>query len=405
MNVLMVCPQLPYPPVDGGRRGVFYPLKVLAERGHRIHLACLSDGDNPEAANALQKYCTLDMVVLSKGPTLPGAVRYLLSSTPYDAGRFHTDRLLELVLARVSAGHVDVIQVEGIHAAWYALKVREKHDVPIAQRVHAIQHMNLLRSVGRYRNPLLNLYLRLEGEKMRRYEAAVGRRFDVNLVISDVDREILLSLDPSIPCAVVPAGVDPAEFDPGSVTPDPLSVLWMGSLSWPPNRDSFWWFYREIVPRLVTAVPRVTIHVVGSNTPKEILAIRHPNLIVHGFVPELQSCLRKMMVCVVPLRVGSGIRIKLLEMFAMRKAIVSTRVGCEGLGVTDGEQLLVADDPDAFAAAVIRLLDDPALRDRLGVSGLEHVKRNFTWDQVGALWEKTLGEAATRCRQRTLRTP
>ncbi len=404
MNILIVCPQLPYPPVDGGRRGVFYPLKTLAERGHRIHLACFSGGDNPDAARALQKYCTLDVVHLSKGPTPWGAARYLLSSTPYDAGRFHTRRLLAPLLSRVGAGHVDVIQVEGIHAAWYALKVREKYDIPIALRVHAIQHMNLTRSVGRYRNPLLNLYLRLEGEKMRRYEAAVGREFDVNLVISDVDRQILLNLDPSIPCAIVPAGVDPAEFDPGSEAPDPLSVLWMGSLNWPPNRDSFWWFYREIVPRLVARVPGVVVHVVGSNAPEEILAIRHPNLRVHGFVPDLQSCLRKMMVCVVPLRVGSGIRIKLLEMFAMRKAIVSTSVGCEGLGVTGGKELLIADDPDAFAVTVMRLLEDAPLRDRLGASALEHVRRHFTWDQIGALWEKTLGEAAARHKQRIVST-
>jgi glycosyltransferase involved in cell wall biosynthesis len=171
----------------------------------------------------------------------------------------------------------------------------------------------------------------------------------------------------------------------------------MGSLSWLPNQDSFWWFYREIVPLLVESISDVSISVAGSNPPKEIMAVRHPNVSVLGFVPDIQETMRRNAVCVVPLRVGSGIRIKLLEMFAMGKAVVSTPVGCEGLDVADGRELLVAETPTAFADAVVRVLWDPPLRESIGRSAREFVLRSHTWDGIAAQWEGVLQETIRRC--------
>jgi polysaccharide biosynthesis protein PslH len=388
VNILIICPLLPFPLTNGGMKSVYYPIKVLAERGHRVHLACLSRGIDPEAVREVERYCTVDIVECASRPTVTGALKSALSSTPYDIARYSSHGLQEKIFELLEREHVDVIQAEGIHSAPFALAARERFGTPILLRVNTIQHVNLLRAVGKYPNPFLNAYLWFEGRKVRSYEISEGRKFDLNLVISDHDGDVLRRLDPALNCMTIPAGVELAEFDIGTEQPDPATVLWMGALNWQPNRDSFWWFYREIVPHLVRLVPHVRIQVVGSEPPEDILNVRHPNMEILGFVPDLRDVVRHATVSVVPLQVGSGIRIKLLELFAMRRAVVCTSVGAEGLHLEDGVQLLIADAPLAFAEAVQRLIRDPALRARLGSAGWQHVERSYTWARMGALYEE-----------------
>ena len=388
MNILVICSLLPYPLIDGASKSVFYPIKALAERGHRVHLACLTRTMDPDAIRQVERYCTVDIIEFNSRPSILGAIRSVASRTPYDIARFQSPALLQRILARVAGQHFDVVQAEGIHAIPYALAVREHARIPVLLRVNTIQHVNLLRSVGTYRNPLINMYLRYEGRKVRAYEISEGKKADLNLVISDHDGIVLRRLDPSLRCTTIPAGVELSEFDIGTGPPEPATVLWMGALKWPPNRDSFWWFYNKIVPHLLQLVPDVSIRVVGSNPPEDILKIRHPNVQIVGFVPDIRESVRQATVCVVPLQVGSGIRIKLLELFAMRKAIVCTSVGAEGLFLENDKQLLIADEPQEFAAAVARIIRDPGLRTRLGDAGWRHIEKTYTWMRMGELYEQ-----------------
>lgn len=401
----MIAPLLPYPAVDGGRRDLFYSLKSLAARGHRIHFACLNRQPDPDAVKTMERYCTVDLVQADTKPRPLGAARALFSSAPYDASRFQNEGLLAKILARLREEKFDIVQIYGIHAAWFAQKIRQHHRVPVALRAVCLQFPNLLRAARHYRNPFLRLYLGVDGAKMRRYETEIGRALDVNLMISDADQRVLHALDGAIHCEVVPSGITPEEFSPAVTPPPPRTVLWMGSLGWLPNQDSFWWFYREIVPLLVERLPDVSISVAGSNPPKEILSVRHPNISVLGFVPDVRETMRHNAVCVVPLRVGSGIRIKLLEMFAMEKAVVSTSVGCEGLDVADGRELLVAETPETFAEAVVRLLKDAPLCESIGRSARSFVLRSYAWDTIAAQWEGVLLETIRRFGDRNEGSP
>jgi polysaccharide biosynthesis protein PslH len=396
MNILIISSAVPYPLIDGGKKGVFFPIKELAARGHSIHLLSLTKKRDEEALRAVAQYCTVEVVVQPKTVTVSGALRSLFSATPFDMSRYQNKELLDLVRKTIRNGRFDVVQVEGAHEAWYGVKIKEEFGLPVAIRVHSLQHMNILRLVGTYRNPLLNLFLWFDGIKMSRYESREGKKLDVNMVVSDVDGDILRRLDPDIFCMTVPAGVDLGEFVPGEPNPEPKSVLWMGSLGWPPNQDSFWWFYRKIVPKLVERVPDVRIRVVGSSAPDEILQVKHPNVSMLGFVPDVREVLNTSQVCVVPLQAGSGIRIKLMEMFAMKKAVVSTTIGAEGLNVENGKHLMLADTPEDFAAAVARLLADPALRTRLGEQASMHVREHYGWDRLALKYEEAHKKAIER---------
>ena len=387
MRIMIVSPQLPFPLIDGAKKGVFYPIKYLAARGHSIHLACLAELGDPAAVKEMERYCTIDVVANSKTPTVKGALRSLFSSTPYDLSRFHNRQLLATIMRKLEAERFDVLQVEGIHAAFYGLEVKKVHDIPLVMRVHNVQSVNLQRSVGQFRNPLINAYLSYETGKVRRYETRESIKFDNNLTVSAHDATLVLAQNPSTRCTVVPAGVDINEFSVVGGPQDRDSVLWMGALQWIPNQDSAWWFIQDIVPRIVAKIPTVSARIAGSKPPKKILDVRHPNIQVLGFVDDIQATMRQAQVCVVPLRVGSGIRLKLLEMFALQKPVVSTSIGCEGLNVKNEEHLLIADDAESFAGAVARLLSDPSLRERLGRNAMNHAREHFSWEVIAGQYE------------------
>jgi glycosyltransferase involved in cell wall biosynthesis len=392
MNILIIAPLLPFPLTDGGRKGVYYPVKYLSERGHQIHYACLVERNDETAIREMEKYCTLHTVIHSKKPTLIGAAKSLFSSTPYELSRFHNMELLRTIFDLLTRYTFDIVQVEGIHSFFYGLEIKKKFDIPIVLRVHNVHSMNFLRLIENYQNPFLKLLLWYEARKILNYECRESEKLDSNLAVSEVDRQIVLKQNKRNKCKVVPAGVDLSEFVYTENQTMDNSILWLGNLQWVPNQDSFWWFYNEIVPKIILRKQDIQINVVGSNPPQKILDIKHPNVNIIGQVEDVREYLQRASVCVVPLRAGSGIRLKLLEMFAMKKAVVSTSVGCEGLNVKNGVHLLISDEPSSFADAVINLLQNEKLREQLSENCLLHVTEHFSWEKIAIEYEKAYQE-------------
>jgi glycosyltransferase involved in cell wall biosynthesis len=348
----------------------------------------LSENPELEAVREIEDYCSASIVRHSKKPTLRGVAKSIFNPSPYVLSRFHSANLLAKIMSILSS-KFDIVQIEGIHAAFYGLEIKKLVQIPVVLRMTNLESLNLASFLRQQGNPILRAYLAFEIRKLKAYETRECEKFDRVLMISDQDNNALLAMNSRIRTEVIPAGVDPEYFSPGEVAEESNSVLWMGSLKWPPNRDSFWWFYNDILPRIVEKMPGLRVHVVGSNPPRDIREIHHPNMKVLGFVEDVREYLQKAQVCVVPLRVGSGIRLKLLEMFAMGKAVVSTSLGCEGLNVTHREHLLIADAPETFAEAVIGLISDGAMRSALGDAARRHVRQRFDWEKVADAYEHT----------------
>jgi glycosyltransferase involved in cell wall biosynthesis len=396
VRILDISPLLPFPPRDGGRKSVYYPIRELVSRGHTIRFCCLAEREDPAAIREMERLCALDVVISPKAPTAAGAIQSLGRTVPYDLSRFHSPRLLEVVRRRVREEQFDVIQVEGIHAAYYGLELRRDTHLPMVMRVHNVQSLNMARALRTIRNPFVRAWLLLDTARIRRYERRVHGLFESNMVVSREERETLIAQNPAVRCDVVPMGVDLGEFAPRNVPEEPGTVLWMGALNWPPNRESFWWFYREIVPLLAGRMPGVKIKIAGNRPPADILAVRHPNVEILGFVDDIADLMARSQVCVVPLQAGSGVRVKLLEMFAMGRPVVTTRIGCEGLDVEDGVQAVLADSAGAFASAVADLLLDPNRRWKLGAAALAHVRARYSWQSVASQYEVVYRAAIAR---------
>ncbi len=206
---------------------------------------------------------------------------------------------------------------------------------------------------------------------------------DAVLTTSLEDRNLLASELVGTPIRVVPNGVDTDFFRPGTEDEDPRKLLFTGAMNYAPNADGVAHFCAEILPIIRAVVPEVSLSVVGRDPPPRVQSLARDGVAITGTVPDVRPWMNGAAVFVVPLRVGGGTRLKILEAMASGRPVVSTSLGCEGLDVKDGHNILVADTPAAFAAAVVRCLRDPSSVARSGPTAGPSFKSAYQWDAIG----------------------
>jgi sugar transferase (PEP-CTERM/EpsH1 system associated) len=390
VEILVVAPYVPYPPWFGGASRVYHLIRALASE-HRITLLCFGTLEEREAAAALRDRCAAVHTV----PSPPGARwRRLYQARsvvgrPYYHYAYHSPAMARALARTLERGAFDVVQVEFSHMGSYELpagplRVLDEHNV----------EYQLLERVGRQvRDPLRRFYGWDQARKFRRYELAACRRMDAVFTTSATDRATLQANGVDVPMRVVPNGVDVDFFQPdGRPRVAAPTLLFTGAINYLPNTDAVLHFAEQILPRVRAAVPDVSFAVVGRDPPARVRRLEGPGITVTGTVPDVRPWMREATVFVVPLRSGSGTRLKILEALASGCAVVSSSIGCEGLEVTPGQDILVADDPAAFAAAVLRCLRDPGLRARLGACGRALVERRYRWESIGRALAESYAE-------------
>ena len=266
--------------------------------------------------------------------------------------------------------------------------------LPLVLNSHNVEHLILERYAEQETNLLKALYARLEAGKLRRFEAVTYKRAALVLVCSKLDGELTERLSPAVRTAVAPNVVDVNEYDMaasddpwsppspavglGGVV-DPLTLVYQGGMDWFPNRDALEYFVRSVFPLVQKEVPEVRLVAAGRNPSVEFRA-RFADVAAlefTGTLADLRPVIAKATVCVVPVRIGSGTRLKILEAGAMGKAVVSTTIGAEGLDFVPGKEILLADVPAEFARSVVELLHDPARRKALGQAARNRVLQDY----------------------------
>jgi glycosyltransferase involved in cell wall biosynthesis len=230
---------------------------------------------------------------------------------------------------------------------------------------------------------IIKLLAGLDGRKLRRWELATVQRFDTVLTVTERDRQILLQAVPGLQRAfAIPTSVDLSCNPPVELKPDSHNILFAGTMYWPPNVKAVLHFYRDIFPWVQAKVPEVRFIIVGKKPVRQVMALakRDPAVTVTGYVEDIRPYWADSALAVVPLDVGSGIRVKILTAMAAGVPVVSTTVGYQGIDLTPGEHILVADSDADFADAVVRLLQDVDLRQRLAVAGRRLVEATYSWD-------------------------
>jgi glycosyltransferase involved in cell wall biosynthesis len=227
-----------------------------------------------------------------------------------------------------------------------------------------------------------------EARRVQRYEAQIVEKFDLTLAVTEPDRLALsqgLESGGAERIHVVPIAVDAGKLPPVRRQPASANILTLGTLHYPPNADGIRWFLQEVFPLVRHQAPQATLTIIGKNPPADFLqaAEREPQTVqVTGYVPELRPYMEQAALVVVPVRAGGGMRVRILEAFALGMPVVTTTVGLEGIQAEPGRDVLVADTPAAFAAAVLRLLTEPGLAASLAANGRKLAEQRYDWQVV-----------------------
>lgn len=381
MRILLLTQIVPYPPDSGPKVKTHNVLRYLARR-HEVHVVSFTRGPEEDAnARALRSSCGSVTTVPLRRSRLRDAlylVRSLCSGRPFLVERDDVSAMRETVHRVAREQAVDAVHADQLTMGQFAI------DLPVSLRLldeHNAVWTIVRRAARRERGPR-RLLAELEWRKLRRYEGDLCERFDRVTVVSDDDR---LALEQAargpFGSATIPIAMDTealAYVPPREGARDVLSVA---TMYYPPNAEAVDWFASAVFPLVHEALPATRFHIVGSRPPAFIrrLATDDSGILVPGYVADLVPLMRRCAVLVVPVLSGSGMRVKILEAFARGIPVVSTSVGVEGIDARDGQHLLVADSPEAFAGAVVRLIRDTALATRLSRAARDLVEAQYDW--------------------------
>jgi polysaccharide biosynthesis protein PslH len=362
-------------------------------RRHELTAAMLVDDefDADECRRAMQAYCR-EVVMVPNRRSRPGLakrllqVRSLASIRSFERLRVTLPELRQSLDRVLRAKRFDVVNLEFPYLGHYDLRQappREKRPVVVVDS-HEIAH-DLARQFARVGgNVGRRVYAQANWRKLRREELGTYRDADGVYLCSAADERRLLNQAPGIRTAVVPNAADVEYYQPRLTDPpsDGRTVVYFGLLSTVPNVDAVVHFVQDIWPRIAKVRPDARFKIIGGRPPPSLQALAGPQIELTGFVSDLLPHLASAAAVVVPLRLGGGTRLKIVEAMAMGKAIISTTLGAEGIEAVPGRDILLEDQPMAFAAAVTRLLDEPDLAARIGRSARQLAVERYGWSEA-----------------------
>jgi len=323
--------------------------------------------------------------------------RHMFSPLPYSIGKHSQPEVVAALRNLLATQSYDVIVCDFVVAGGV---IPWSINCPKILFTHNVEALIWHRHFQTSSNFIWKAVAWTEYRKMLRYERFCLENAQHVLTVSDNDRDIFARLIDKSRITVIPTGVDPEYFRPLGEDGQPNELVFAGAMDWMANEDAMLYFTREILPLIRKEIPHVMLTVVGRSPSRRLhaLAKADKHIRVTGRVEDIRPYVGAASVYIAPLRVGSGTRLKIFEAMAMGKAIVSTAIGAEGLPVTDGTDILIAETPQNFASNVVSLLRQPEQRKRLGLSARQLVEQRYSWTIVSELVEAVLGRIAREYR-------
>jgi sugar transferase (PEP-CTERM/EpsH1 system associated) len=380
-----------WPPNAGGRLRSLHLLRELSRRHSVTVLTTHGPAEDPKVLREQLPRCDVWSAPFAapkhgSGAFLRALVRSWWSPLPLDLCRWRVPALTAELRARAAQRQADLYIVDFLVSA---ANLPARLPLPLVLFEHNVEHQIWRRLACVERRPWRRAALELEWRKLRRYEAHACRSAPLTLAVSDADAQALRGLAPGAAVRAIPTGVDTDYFTPAVAREVPGRLVFTGSMDWYPNEEAMLHFLGRVFPRIREAAPETTLAIVGRKPSARLSrAAALAGARVTGTVQDVRPYVREASVFVVPLRVGGGTRLKIFEALAMGKAVVSTRIGAEGLPLVPGHHYLRADDDADFARAVLALLADPGQRRALGSAGRSLVEERYSWREVARVFEE-----------------
>ncbi|HEY6854095.1 MAG TPA: glycosyltransferase family 4 protein [Gemmatimonadales bacterium] len=409
-RVLFLSQCLPYPPDSGVTNRTFHILRELQVDFDVTLVPYFRVNHQPDraardaACGALRGVATY---VADPSP-IPGEqqpsrrlwdhLRSLATGRPYTHYQYDSAAFAERLDAALREARPDVVHLDSLDMHRWLPRLP---DVPVTCTHHDIDS-ELLRLRARHlRSPLRRAYMELQAGRVERLTRDLCPRFALNVMMSDLDAQRLRRLAPGAVTAVIPNGTDTDALHPNGGKAAPGRVVFVGPTYSHPNRDAVEFFLQQTWPDVRAADATASLQLVGRSAPADRARYdAAPGVEVLGHVPDIRPAVSQARCVVVPLRIGGGTRIKILDAWALGKAVVSTSIGCEGLDAVDGANILIRDEPGAFARAVVDVLHDAELRARLERNARATALEKYSWSLVGRRMRSAYADLVRRERAR-----
>jgi len=408
MRILALTQIIPYPPDAGPRIKTWHVLRYLAERGDQVTLASFVRPDETPYIPQVKEICSAVHTVSmwrSRWNDLAYGLKSQLLGRSFIMERDNLAEMRRLVRHLLAENPFDIALADQLNMTQFLYDLPPKGRPRRIFDAHNAVWTIIDRMKGRF-PAVLRPFLDLETRRIRRYEGSVVRQFEHTLAVTDIDRDYLATAaqfgagpqpaggDYKSRISVIPIAVDTHRLQPVKRLHASTNIMTLGTLHYPPNADGIRWFLNQVFPLVVTRCPQASITIVGKNPPHDFLqmAEAHPQQIqVTGYVPELAPYMEKAALMVIPVLAGSGMRVRILEAFAAGMPTVTTTVGLEGIAASHGCETLIADDPAAFADAVLCLLNDREVSERLSTNSRRLAETRYDWRAVLTQLDEVMG--------------
>ena len=393
MKILWISHILPYPPKGGVMQRSYNLIKEVAKE-NEVYLFAFNQKawlptkeDIIKAKKEFERFCKkVEVFELpsdkSKFAWYKLVIKSFFSKDGYTINWTKSKIMAKKIKEFLATNHIDLIHCDTIGLAEYVKDIKE---IPKVLNHHNIESHMMLRRAKKEKNLFKKIYFYVEGLKLKKYENRICPKFDINLVVSELDKERLLNIALNSKIAVIPNGVNINYFKPLNSKIKRHNIVFAGRMNAYPNEDAVIWFLKEIWPLLKKEVPDATFTIAGRNPTPRIkkFAKNDPSILVTGYVDDIRPFIAQAEVYICPIRDGGGTKLKILDAMAMGKIIVTTTIGAEGLGVIHERHVLIANDPKIFASQVLLVFNNPDLRKYLSQNARQLVKKEYSWEIIG----------------------
>lgn len=382
LKILQINNRIPWPLNDGGNLATYYVGKFLHSLGHKVSLATLNTTKHRQDPKVVAQIYTVYTTEIDTRIRIFPMIKALFSKMPYNIKRFVSPEFSQTLKECIQKENPDIIQIEGSYQAIYIADLRQVTNAPIVLRSHNVEWKIWHRLAQGASNPLKRWYLNNLQQKIRAFEERTLHDFDAIVAITDEDRDWYQDNGYAKNLTTIQAGVDLSDRIPAASWPSMASIGFIGSLEWEPNLEGLKWFVEEVWPTVYQAHPKCQFHVAGKNPPEWMHTWDVPGMTFHGMVENATAFIQDVHLFIVPLLSGSGMRLKVIEAMAVKKCVVSTSIGAEGIHIEDGKDIVLADTAEEMVFALNNLLDNPEKSKAIASEGYQTATQHYDWNQL-----------------------
>ena len=386
MRVLQICHKPPLPSIDGGCIAINNISNGLINEVENVKILTISTVKHPFDVKYYTKdfidKSSIESVFIDTKVNIVDAFSNLVTYDSYNISRFFSPDFNSLIIKTLKANTYDIVLLESLFTTPYIETVKSFSAAKIILRSHNLEYIIWKRLSKESANPAKKVYLKLLSNQLKKYELDVLQNIDGIATISEKDKDKYIELKCPVPVKTIPFGIDTSKYKPIKKDNENLKFFHIGAMDWKPNLEAISWLLNDIWPKILEQIPNAELHLAGKNMPDWIFNKDFKNVFNHKEIEDASKFINNNDIMLVPLLSAGGIRVKIIEGMAYGKTIVSTTIGAEGLKYENLKNIIIADSPEEFSEAALKLFKNSYNKNKIGQNAREHVVKSYDYKKI-----------------------